>query len=592
MPSQGEERRPPAAAADRVVSSHGGALLAHLLLEHGVRHVFGVPGGQTLALYDAISELYPTLSHVLVRDERTAGYAADAYARLSGRVGVCDATVGPGTAKLPSGLGEALGASVPVLALVSELPAGMAPHRYRGAASQAVDQATLLAPVTKWQATVPSTATMPALVRQAFREATSGRPGPVALLLPQDVLDGPLAERLPEPHPLSGRFGAFPSFRVAPDPADVAAAAELLAVAERPLIVAGGGALHSGAGAAVLELAERLGAGVATSLSGKGLVPEAHPLALGVLGNMGTPAAARALDEADVTLFVASKSGGGLTFGWSRPRPDQVVIQIDVDPAELGRALSTQVALLADARVGVEQLLEAAGEQPARAAWREQVRGLAANWRATRDAERASTAVPVAPQRVMGALEEALGDDGLLICDASLASGWGGVYLEQASPGRRMLAPRGFAGLGFAVPAAIGAAAAAPGRPIVALTGDGALGYCVGELATIHELGLPVTVVVLNNSSLGWIRWYRRITFGRGWEHNDFGDVAFADVARAFGFAASRVTRPDKLRAALRDAVSSGAPALVDVVTDTWQTPIPAHRRAVHDPLAGVTYGG
>ena len=161
---------------------HGGALLAGLLAEHGVRHVFGVPGGQTLALYDAILDLAPSLTHVLVRDERTAAYAADGYARVTGRVGVCDATVGPGAAKLPSGLGEALGASVPVIALVSDLPTRLAPHRYRSAASQALDQAALLAPVTKWLASVPDAAAMPGLVRQAFREATSGRPGPVALL--------------------------------------------------------------------------------------------------------------------------------------------------------------------------------------------------------------------------------------------------------------------------------------------------------------------------------------------------------------------------------------------------------------------------
>ena len=170
---------------------HGGALLAGLLAEHGVRHVFGVPGGQTLALYDAILDRDPDLRHVLVRDERSAAYAADGYARVTGRAGVCDATVGPGAAKLPSGLAEALGASVPVVALVSDLPARLAPHRYRSAASQALDQAALLAPVTKWHATVPDAATLPALVRQAFREATTGRPGPVALFLPQDVLDGP-----------------------------------------------------------------------------------------------------------------------------------------------------------------------------------------------------------------------------------------------------------------------------------------------------------------------------------------------------------------------------------------------------------------
>ena len=196
-----EERRPPGqrrgfqGGRPPRPARHGGALLAALLAEHGVRHVFGVPGGQTLALYDAILDRDPGMRHVLVRDERSAAYAADAYARVTGQAGVCDATVGPGAAKLPSGLGEALGASVPVVALVSELPARLAPHRYRSAASQALDQAALLAAVTKWQATVPDAATLPALVRQAFREATTGRPGPVALFLPQDVLDGPARGR-------------------------------------------------------------------------------------------------------------------------------------------------------------------------------------------------------------------------------------------------------------------------------------------------------------------------------------------------------------------------------------------------------------
>ena len=221
---------------DPAPASHGGALLAGLLAEHGVRHVFGVPGGQTLALYDAILDREPALRHVLVRDERSAAYAADAYARVTGQAGVCDATVGPGAAKLPSGLGEALGASVPVVALVSELPARLAPHRYRSAASQALDQAALLAAVTKWHATVPDADTMPALVRQAFREATTGRPGPVALFLPQDVLDGP-ADGIA---PLAGsaRFGRFPAFRPAADPDDVAAAAAVLRDAKRPFLLA------------------------------------------------------------------------------------------------------------------------------------------------------------------------------------------------------------------------------------------------------------------------------------------------------------------------------------------------------------------
>ena len=228
---------------------------------------------------------------------------------------------------------------------------------------------------------------------------------------------------------------------------------------------------------------------------------------------------------------------------------------------------------------------ERAAPEPDRAPWRARLRELAAGWRAGRDAERASDAIPIAPQRVLAEIEAALGGQDILICDASLASGWGGAYLEQRRPGRRVLTPRGQAGLGYALPAAIGVSHA--GHRAVVLTGDGALGYAVGELATVTEQALPVTVVVLNNRSWGWIRWYRRITFGRGWEEEDFGDVAFADVARGFGLAARRVTDPGRLGAALRAALETPGPALVDVVTEAWQTPISGHRRAVAETAAG-----
>jgi acetolactate synthase I/II/III large subunit len=570
---------------------HGGALLAALLAEHGVRHVFGVPGGQTLALYDGLLD-QAGLTHVLTRDERSAAYAADGYARVTGQAGVCDATVGPGAAKLPSGLSESLGASVPVVALVSDLPARLAPHRYRGAASQALDQAGLLAPVTKWQATVPTAEVLPALVRQAFRVAVTGRPGPVALFLPQDVLDGPVADEPVADQAGRARFGRFPPFRPVPDPADLAAAAAVLRAAQRPFILAGGGVQLSGAGPELTALAERAGAAVGSTLSGKGAIAEDHPLSVGVTGSMGTTAAAAALAEADVVLLAGCKAGSGATYGWTLPAPGQAVLQLDIDPAELGRAFPLRAALLGDARAGLAALLTATqGDGPAepdRSGWQARLAGLTTAWRAARDAERASDQQPIAPQRVVADLEATLGPDDVLICDASLASGWGGVYLEQRRPGRQVLCPRGQAGLGYALPAAIGVATA--GHRAVVLTGDGALGYAVGELATVAELGLPVTVVVLNNRSLGWIRWYRRITFGRGWEDDDFADVAFNEIARGFGLHAARVSEPGRLAGALRDALA-GPPALLDVVTDAWQTPIAAHRRAVAE--AGTAgYGG
>jgi len=604
----------PGGVADGV--GHGGALLLALLAEHGVQHVFGVPGGQTLALYDAILDRAPAVTHVLTRDERSAAYAADGYARVTGKVGICDATVGPGAAKLPSGLGEALGGSVPVIALVSDLPVRMAAHRYRGAASQALDQVGLLAPVTKWLAFIPDAASMPGLVRQAFRTATSGRPGPVALVLPQDVLDGPAAPAPPRAE--SGRFGRFPAFRPAPEPSDVTTAALVLRRAVRPFLLAGGGVMHSGAGPALTALAERLSAAVGTTLTGKGAMAEDHPLSVGVTGAMGTSAAATALAEADVVLLAGTKSGSGATYGWTLPRADQKVVQLDIDPAELGRAFDVAAALLGDARAGLEAIVAELGAgaasgvsadtagagrsagapgaaEPDRSPWRARLAELMADWRAARDRERASDAVPVTPQRVLAALQDELGPSDRLICDASLASGWGGVYYEQRIPGRQVLSPRGLAGLGYALPAAIGAATAAAagesaGRTVV-LAGDGALAYAAGELATLAELALPVTIVVLNNRSLGWIRWYRRITFGRGFEDDDFADVRYADVASGFGLESERVTDPARLGPALASALRGGRPALVDVVTEAWETPIGAHRTAV---ARGATagYGG
>jgi acetolactate synthase I/II/III large subunit len=389
------------------------------------------------------------------------------------------------------------------------------------------------------------------------------------------------------------RFGSFPAFRPPPDPQDVAAAVAVLRAAQRPFVLAGGGVLHSGAGAELTALAEDLSAAVGTTLSGKGAIAEDHPLSVGVTGSMGTAAAAAALAEADVVLLAGTKAGGGATFGWSLPRADQAVVQLDLDPAELGRAFPHAVAMLADARPGLAGLRAALGGSagPDRTAWRARVAELAAAWRADRDAERASDAVPIAPQRVVAEIEAAVGRDDMLICDASLASGWGGVYLEQRHSGRRVLCPRGQAGLGYALPAAIGVATARPGHRTVVLAGDGALGYAAGELATVAELGLPVTVIVLNNRSLGWIRWYRRITFGRGWEGEDFSDVPFADVARAFGLAGERVTEPARLAGALRTALGSPGPALLDVVTEPWQTPITAHRDALRDG-ATTGYGG
>ena len=434
---------------------------------------------------------------------------------------------------------------------------------------------------------------MPALVRQAFQQATTGRPGPTVLFLPQDILDSKLPEDmldLLKPISQRSRFGHFPAFRTVPDPDDVAAATKVFSSAKRPIIIAGGGALISGAIKEITEFAEAQSCAVATSLSGKGTIAESHPLAVGVVGQMGTPAAVAALDAADVVLFVGTKAGSGPTFAWSRPRPDQKIIQIDIDPAEIGRSFANVTGIFADARSGVQAMADAV-QPTARAEWKSEIAKIKADWNATRNTERTSEVTPILPQRVLGELQSLLNDDDLIVCDASLASGWAGVYYEQNSPGKKVFMPRGLAGLGYSVPAAIGVAIANPGKRTVVLTGDGALGYSIGEFATIFELDLPITVVVLNNASLGWIRWYGHLNFETSNQGTDFADIDFSAVAKGFGFDAERVANPTELAAAMKRVLRSKKPSLIDVITETWTTPVTGHKVALANNKS-TGYGG
>src|SRR5919106_4999164 len=301
------------------MTRHGGDALVEMLLGYGVQAVFGLAGGQTLPLYDAIRSRAPAVRHVPMRDERNAAYAADGYARLSRRVGVCDATVGPGAIKLTSGLAEALNSSIPIVALVSDMPSDWLAVRYRGGGNQLVDQMAVLAPLCKWVGRLPASGKIPELIQRGFQMATSGRPGPVAVELPEDLFKASYAA---ETGGVAPRWGMVPPFRPAPGPDSVRAAVTLLESATQPVMIVGGGARLSDAGEELTVLAERLALPVATSLSGKGMLPEAHRLSLGVIGSLGGASAARKMvEEADVILSVGFKFGQNSTFRWMLPRP-------------------------------------------------------------------------------------------------------------------------------------------------------------------------------------------------------------------------------------------------------------------------------
>ncbi|TMC73826.1 MAG: thiamine pyrophosphate-binding protein [Chloroflexi bacterium] len=576
--------------------AHAGDLLAELLSRYQVTHVFGQPGGQTVALYDGIARRVPKIRHVLVRDERSAAYSADAYARLTGRPGVCDVTVGPGTTKLADGLVESLNASVPVIALVGELPRDWAPYRDFGVASQGFDQVRFLTSITKSTLLVPSLVALPQMVRAAFRIATTGRPGPVALVVPHDVLDAEW-DGADAAVAVDDRYVRSPAHRPVASDDTLQAAVALLHKSRRPIIVAGGGVHASRATVELADLAGRLDAVVVTSLSGKGAMDETGPRAAGVLNPLGTTESLELVRKADLVFWCGTKVGQNTSHNWTIPYEGQATIHLDADATELGRTFRPTVALNGDARSTLAALLKALPAE-ARPAWRTEVARAKEHGAGQRSEAEGSDAAPILPPRLMHDLATRLLPDDVVISDASFAAGWIAAHIPARNAGRNFLFARGQGGLGYAVPAAIGAAVARPEGRVVTVSGDGGFSYAIGELATHAQQGLRTVNVVLNNGTLSWLAMYEHLFFdGLSQDVELEGELLspdFAAVAEGLGCYGIRVERPDEIAAALDAAFAATRPVVVDVRTDRNSTPIHSYARRLsegrHFPRPGTVY--
>lgn len=550
-----------------------GDRLAAWLADNGVDRVFGVPGGQTLPLYEGIRKLPGRIAHVLMRDERSAGFAADAYARLTGRAGVCDATVGPGATNLVSPLAEAHCSSIPLIAIISDISTRWEHRRIRGNASQAIQQLEIFQTVSKWQVRVTDPRALESTMENALRVATTGKPGPVVVSLPEDIAFADFSFREGE---TTGPGSVFPGSRSAPAPQAVNQAVQMLLDAKKPLLVVGGGAHISGCYGPVKALVEQLGAPVITSISGKGIIAESHPCAFGVTGSFGNPIAREMMQAADLVFFIGCKVGQLTTFGYRVPRRHIPVIHLDADPEEIGRNYPHSVPLVGDAGLGLEAVLAALDGRRPTVAWE-----LASHKQRHVQWYRSATAQPLGsdgrlrPQAVMGVLNPVLSATDHLVCDASLASGWAAAYLQLTTAGRRFIAPRGLAGLGWGAPAAIGAALALGKKNrILHLAGDGGFGYSVQELEVMNRLDLPVVSLVLNNDTLAWIKHVQKDHFEGNYISTDFAHVDYGTVAKGFGVRSCTVRTLGELRHALDLERSPQGPAVIEVIADQWETPV------------------
>lgn len=541
----------------------GARLFAEMMRGYEVSHIFFVPAFMLKAF--AEMEDMP-IARVMVHGEKAAAYMADGYARSSGKPGVCMAQM-IGASNLAAGLRDAHMAGSPVIAISG----GPAPaSRYRHA-YQEVDDIAQFDAVTKFNAQVDAVTRLPDLTRQAFRVATSGAPGPVHLRIQGHL--GQLTEAEAELEPLvESHYKSVPPFRPEPDIKHVTHALALLMVARRPVIVAGGGVVTSGAQAELVALAEKLNIPVATSLNAKAVIADNHPLNVGVPGAYSRDCANRTLAEADLVFFVGSHAGGQVTHNWMFPPPGTKVIQLDIDPDELGRNYPNVVSLLGDAKLGLKRMVETAKPRAA-ADWTKRAQQFVAEWRRDNAEMRSADAVPIRPERICKAISEALPRDGIVVSDTGHAGIWTARFIELNHTTQRYYRAAGSLGWGF--PAALGVKCANPERPVVCFTGDGGFYYHIAELETARRHNINAVIVVNNNSALNQeIRLndaaYGGQQRGRAGEMWRFPAVNFAKVAESFGCVGIRVERARDLADALTRAIAMNKPVVVDVATDQY----------------------
>lgn len=535
-----------------------------LFRRYGVRDVFGLPGETTLPLY-RFWENYPDITYHMCRDERSSVFMADAYAKASGKVGVCE---GPsvGATHMVPGVAEAYVACVPLVVLTSDIPL-----RYRMKNMlTGFDQTSLFKGITKETLTATCPEEVPELLRRAFREATTGRPGPVHLRIPSDVLEGEVDSSLIYAQP---RFGVFPGCRVKPSEEDLIEAANLLSKARRPVMVCGQGALYSSAWDEIFALAEYWKIPVGTTINGKGAFPETHPLSIGVVGARGGRKWSNSLlKEADLVLFVGTSTDSAATDGWRIPDPcsGQIFLQIDVSERELGNNYDA-FPLLGDAREVLKGLRSHLSSTPTVASnWIKRIADERANYaRRTQMVLQQQSLGSLHPGSIMQRLRDELPQECFLAVDPGIAAVYSAAFFTLSKPGRWMAYNFAMGALGYAIPAAIGARLALRGGiPVIGLVGDGSFGFAAGELETAVRLKAQVSYLLFDNQAFGWIRGtefvHKAGELGRGFDRfTRFSPVDYVKIAEGFGLPGYRVETLDAFSRTLRSCLQLPGPSLI-----------------------------
>jgi len=528
----------------------GAKILIEGLKREGVDIIFGYPGGAVLPIYD---ELYdnPSIRHILVRHEQAAAHAADGYARASGRVGVCLATSGPGACNLVTGIATAYMDSIPIVALTGQVPTTMLGND----AFQEADITGITLPITKHNYLVKKTAELGRIIGQAFHIAKTGRPGPVLIDLPKDVCTTQVDDRDIFPKEVSIR-SYQPTYKG--HTKQVLKAIEMIGKAERPIIYAGGGIISSGASPELIELAERMGIPVTTTLLGLGGIPCNHPLNLGMLGMHGTEYANYAVTECDLLIAIGVRFDDRVTGKIQTFAPHAAIIHIDVDPAEIGKNKKIDVPIVGDAKNVLQAMLNQIKKSKVNEKWLDQVR----TWKKKHPLKYKDDGC-LRPQYIIKQLSDLLKGDAIIVSEVGQNQMWTAQYFCFKKP-RTWLTSGGLGTMGYGFPAAIGATFAKPGEIVFDIAGDGSFQMNIQELGTVAQHKVPVKVAILNNMYLGMVRQWQELFYDRRYSYTELTPLDFAKIAAAYGIDGIKVESCDNVVPALKTAIETDGPFIID----------------------------
>ncbi|MDX9871340.1 MAG: biosynthetic-type acetolactate synthase large subunit [Clostridia bacterium] len=535
----------------------GAEILVKCLEKEDVEIIFGYPGGATLDILDALYDS-AQIQFILVRHEQGAAHAASGYARASGKVGVCFATSGPGACNLVTGIATAYMDSIPVVVLTAQVPTGMIGTD----AFQEVDITGITDPISKHNYLVKSCADLPRVIREAFYLAANGRPGPVVVDLPKDIMAGQ-AEYKPLDNPKVELRSYKP--KITGHAGQIKQIGELLQQAKKPLICAGGGVISANASKEMLELAEALQIPVVNTMTGIGSIPLAHPLALGMLGTYGRPQANLAVQACDLLIALGMRFTDRVTGNVQKFAPKATVIHVDIDTAEIGKNVRADIPLVGDVRVVLTQLTSRLKKKE-NPAWLAEIAEIKQKCAGLKELEVCTDPDTISPREVMNVLNQYLPADGIVTTDVGQHQIWAAQMYDARRP-RSFISSGGLGTMGYGIPAAVGAQVASPGATVVAVTGDGSFQMGMGELGTALENGLPLKILLLNNQTLGMVKQLQdHYCKGRHFAVHFQKNPDFHHLALAYDALSLKVDKQDELAEKMKEFLQHPGMAVLEVI--------------------------